>query len=353
MMWTSTARNWVGVSRSTALVGSPTSRCSSRRSAASGFRRGSARTSSTRPRSPPVNSASTVPACGSSTRTAVSTACETTASVWLLRRRAWRCWDVPPAAVRPWTCRASTLETTRSGPSKTPTAQRPRRTSRTAARRGRRAVAAKPVSSAGSGSHANGARRVSVVVSAQVTCTAPSAVETSAKAPCRSATPSSQRPRRSGGTPSRRPPPAAGRARLTGRAWQAAGAGGRGRSGGAGGRDLQRRDLQLGLVGVQRRGIQIALGEVAALCPKALVLDLGLDALGHELEAQGARQLDEATHDRRHLLVLGDHGDEGAVDLEDVHRELPQVAQRGVAGPEVVDRQPQAEVAQALQVLGR
>ena len=204
-MITSTARNCFGVSSRTAFVGSPTSSAGSRRTAARGASRGSPRTSSTRPRSPPVNSATTEPACGSSTRTAVSTACETTASVWCPRRRANRCCDQPPAAVRPWTWRASTFETTRSVPSNSPTAQRPRRTSSTAARCDCRASAVKPLSRAGPGVQSNGARRVTVVESAQVTCRAPSRSPTSVKAPCRSATPSSHFPSRSGATPRRRP----------------------------------------------------------------------------------------------------------------------------------------------------
>jgi hypothetical protein len=43
------------------------------------------------------------------------------------------------------------------------------------------------------------------------------------------------------------------------------------------------------------------------------------------------------------LAVAGDRVDEGLVDLEDVDREAAQVAERGVAGAEVVDRQPDAE----------
>ena len=147
---TSTARNCLGVSSSTAFVGSPTS------SARFPPERGQ--------RSEPAVGQHLVdqpavaageerghrsPACGSSTRTAVSTACSTTASVWCPRRRAKRCCDQPPAAVRPCTCRASTFETTSSAPSNTPTAHRPRRTSSTAARWGSRAAVVSEVSRAG------------------------------------------------------------------------------------------------------------------------------------------------------------------------------------------------------------
>ena len=72
------------------------------------------------------------------------------------------------------------------------------------------------VSRAGPGVQSKGDRRVTVVVSVQVTWTAPSTRTTSVNAPCRSATPSSHFPSRSGATPRRRPPPEAGRGRLTG-----------------------------------------------------------------------------------------------------------------------------------------
>src|SRR3954469_11423347 len=215
-MCTWIARNCVGVSSRTAFVGSPTSRAGPRRRTASGRSRGSASISPVSPRSPPVKSAATDAAWGSNTRTAVSTACSTTASVWFPRRRANRCCDQPPAAVRPWTCRASTLETTRSEPSNTPTAPRPRRTSSTAARCGCRAAAVNVLSRAGPGVQSNGARRLTVVVSSQVTRTAPSARTTSVNETWRSGTPSTHCPRLSGVAPSRRPPPAAGRARVTG-----------------------------------------------------------------------------------------------------------------------------------------
>ena len=51
----------------------------------------------------------------------------------------------------------------------------------------------------------------------------------------------------------------------------------------------------------------------------------------------------------RLVRSVGHAGDERAVDLEDVDRELAEVAERGVAGPEVVDREPHAEGLEAAQ----
>src|SRR5438105_1996333 len=47
--------------------------------------------------------------------------------------------------------------------------------------------------------------------------------------------------------------------------------------------------------------------------------------------------------------VRTEPGDEAPVDLEGVDREAFEVAERGVAGAEVVDRQPYADVFQAAQ----
>ena len=54
-------------------------------------------------------------------------------------------------------------------------------------------------------------------------------------------------------------------------------------------------------------------------------------------------ELQDRVDERRLVRSVGHAGDERAVDLEDVDRELAQVAQRRVAGAEVVDREPDAE----------
>ena len=61
-------------------------------------------------------------------------------------------------------------------------------------------------------------------------------------------------------------------------------------------------------------------------------------ATGREL--QDARELDHGGGERGGLAGLGDAVDERLVDLQDVDREAADVVQRGVAGAEVVDREP-------------
>ena len=58
------------------------------------------------------------------------------------------------------------------------------------------------------------------------------------------------------------------------------------------------------------------------------------------------RQLDGRAHDDRRVLVDDHVADEGAVDLDRVHRQAPQVRQRRVAGAVVVDRQRHVELLQ-------
>ncbi len=72
------------------------------------------------------------------------------------------------------------------------------------------------------------------------------------------------------------------------------------------------------------------------------MLGVGLDALGDGLQVQRARHLDDGLHDGAVVGVGVDVAHEGLVDLERVQREALEVAQRRVAGAEVVQRQPHA-----------
>ena len=81
---------------------------------------------------------------------------------------------------------------------------------------------------------------------------------------------------------------------------------------------------------------------------------LVLDALGHRLEPERVRELDDRLHDGGVLGARHDAVDEGLVDLQRVDRQqLAQVAQRGVADAEVVDRQAHAELLELAQRRGR
>ena len=61
---------------------------------------------------------------------------------------------------------------------------------------------------------------------------------------------------------------------------------------------------------------------------------------------QPARQIDQRLHEGAIVRRARDVLHEGAVDLHDVDAELAQIAERGVAGAEIVDRDPAAEVLQ-------
>src|SRR4029079_10710314 len=74
----------------------------------------------------------------------------------------------------------------------------------------------------------------------------------------------------------------------------------------------------------------------------------GLDALGDDAEPEAAAEVDRVA-DELVVAHAGAHaGDEAAVDLHLAHREDLEVLERRVAGPEVVDRQADAEVGEAL-----
>ena len=74
---------------------------------------------------------------------------------------------------------------------------------------------------------------------------------------------------------------------------------------------------------------------------------LVLHPFGDGLQAEPLREIDQRAHEG--AVVLGAHQvlHEGAVDLEDVDAELAQVAERGVAGAEIVDRDAAAEILHA------
>jgi hypothetical protein len=66
-----------------------------------------------------------------------------------------------------------------------------------------------------------------------------------------------------------------------------------------------------------------------------------------------ARQADGCGADFEIFFRLADIAHKAAVKLEGVHRQQLQVAERGVAGAEIVDRQTHAQAAQGFQALDR
>ena len=93
-----------------------------------------------------------------------------------------------------------------------------------------------------------------------------------------------------------------------------------------------------GLVHVERTGQEEALPERTAEFHQSVELVRSFDPLGDDLELHGARQPDDgADQGRAGRFGPVERLDEGPVDLEHVHREPLEVAQRRVAGAEVVD----------------
>ena len=100
-----------------------------------------------------------------------------------------------------------------------------------------------------------------------------------------------------------------------------------------------------------RAAEQVALGGVAPEGLQPLELGRRLDALADAAQPEAARQL----HDRsdEHLVAgrAAEALDEGAVDLHDVDRQAGEVAERRVAGAEVVDGEEHAEGPQLVQAV--
>ena len=92
-----------------------------------------------------------------------------------------------------------------------------------------------------------------------------------------------------------------------------------------------------------------ALGEVTPPCPQLRTDALVLDSFCRGLEPEVAGELDRRPHDHRVLAAVRHVGDERLVDLDLRHGQSLQVGERRIAGPEVVDGQPDAERAQFLQ----
>src|SRR5258705_1507096 len=96
---------------------------------------------------------------------------------------------------------------------------------------------------------------------------------------------------------------------------------------------------------------EVALHPVAARDPQGVRLVFRIHALGHDLHAQRARERDDGRDERHRARLLQHADDEGAVDLERLHRELREIAERGIAGAEVVDGDAHAQLAQGSELL--
>src|SRR5438132_3814974 len=93
-----------------------------------------------------------------------------------------------------------------------------------------------------------------------------------------------------------------------------------------------------------------ALDEVTAVFPQQRLGLLILDALRHNFQAEVVPEIDGRADDRRTVAVRRHVQDEGLIDLNLLDREALEVRQRRVARPEVIDRDLDAGLMQALQV---
>src|SRR5207244_10754455 len=89
-----------------------------------------------------------------------------------------------------------------------------------------------------------------------------------------------------------------------------------------------------------------ALAELAAELLEERQLRAGLDALGEHLLVERLAELEDGAHDLAAVALARHAVDERAVDLERIDGQRRQVAQRRIAGAEVVDGKRDAHVMQ-------
>src|SRR5712671_729123 len=94
---------------------------------------------------------------------------------------------------------------------------------------------------------------------------------------------------------------------------------------------------------------QEALGLVTAFRFRHFELLFGLDALDYGGDPQAGGEARHRADDGAGIVALRHVAHELAVDLDLVEREASQVGERRVAGPDIVHRDPHAEIAQLMQ----
>ena len=87
----------------------------------------------------------------------------------------------------------------------------------------------------------------------------------------------------------------------------------------------------------------------AAFVGEEALLAFGFHAFGDHRELHAAAEGDDGAGDGGIVGIVGKAADERLVDLQDVQRQALEVAERGVAGAEVVDRQLYAETLEAVE----
>src|SRR6185295_6491117 len=92
-----------------------------------------------------------------------------------------------------------------------------------------------------------------------------------------------------------------------------------------------------GRVRLHRRGEEVSLPVIAAHLPQLRELGRSLDALRDHLQVEAVAETDDGAHDLRLVRMAAVGAEEGAVDLQRVHGQAVEMAERRVAGAEVVD----------------
>ncbi len=90
---------------------------------------------------------------------------------------------------------------------------------------------------------------------------------------------------------------------------------------------------------------QEALDQVAAMFLQIGELPGGLDALGGDFEFQILREREDGGDDGLGIAVAAEGLDEMLVDFQPAEGEVREIAERGIAGAEIVERHRDADVA--------
>ncbi len=77
---------------------------------------------------------------------------------------------------------------------------------------------------------------------------------------------------------------------------------------------------------------------IATALAEEAVLLAGLHTLGHHFEPQGMRHQNDGLHDCGIVRIAGEVADERPIDLELADRQALELAERGMAGTEIVHR---------------
>ena len=111
-------------------------------------------------------------------------------------------------------------------------------------------------------------------------------------------------------------------------------------------------EKHLGLVRGLRPGKEEALAEAASEGPHPCALRFGFDALGDDAGAEHVREHADHVRDLGRGRIPIDAADEAAVDLDAVERKGAEIAQRGIAGTEIVERERRTERLDLMQEPG-